>query len=139
MLQDQTAGDPSPSGAALGSRSDPMQVNVKWTNLSRRTIARLVSELGTPVTRGTVGLWLKANNFCRRQTQKKKTMGSHLNRDKQFQRIAALKQAYKEGGDPVISIDSKKKELLGDFHRSGKLECQAVILVNDRNYSGGVG
>jgi Rhodopirellula transposase DDE domain len=111
-----------------------MQENVKWTNLSRRTIARLVTELGTPVTRGIVGLWLRANGFRRRQTQKKRTMGSHANRDAQFKRIAALKLEYETAGNPVVSIDTKKKELLGNFHRAGKLECQAGIKVNDHDF-----
>ena len=111
-----------------------MQENVKWTNLSRRTIARLMTELGTPVTRGIVGLWLRANGFRRRQTQKKRTMGSHANRDAQFKRIAALKLEYETAGNPVVSIDTKKKELLGNFHRAGKLECQAGITVNDHDF-----
>jgi hypothetical protein len=119
---------------------DPMLENVKWTNLSRRTIARLVTELGTPVTRGTVGLWLRANGFRRRQTQKKRTMGSHANRDAQFKRIAELKLEFETAGNPVVSIDTKKKELLGNFHRAGKLECQAGIQVNDHDFgSAGVG
>ena len=112
-----------------------MLENVKWTNLSRRSIAHLVTELGTPVTRGIVGLWLRANDFRRRSTQKKKTMGSHINRDAQFKRIAKLKQRYEKAGNPVISMDTKKKELLGNFHRAGKLECQAVILVNDHDFA----
>jgi hypothetical protein len=122
VLKDQTAGD-------------PMQADIKWTNLSRRTIARLVSQRGTAVTRGTVGVWLKANGFRRRQTQKKKTMGSHAQRDAQFKRISKLKRKYLKAGDAVISIDSKKKELLGEFQRPGKLECQAMILVNDHDFS----
>jgi hypothetical protein len=69
------------------------------------------------------------------QTQKKKTMGSHVNRDAQFKQIAKLKQRYEKAGNPIISMDTKKKELLGDFHRAGKLECQTVILVNDHDFA----
>jgi Rhodopirellula transposase DDE domain len=111
-----------------------MTENVMWTNLSRRTITRLVTELGTPVTRGIVGLWLRANGFRRRQTQKKRTMGSHASRDAQFKRIAELKLEFETAGNPVVSIDTKKKEMLGNFHRAGKLECQAAIKVNDHDF-----
>ena len=69
------------------------------------------------------------------QVQKKKTMGSHINRDAQFKRIGKLKRKYEKASNPVISIDTKKKELLGDFYRSGKLECQTTILVNDHDFA----
>jgi hypothetical protein len=61
-------------------------------------------------------------------------MGSHAHRDAQFKRIAELKLEYETAGNPVVSIDTKKKELLGDFHRAGKLECQAEIQVNDHDF-----
>ena len=102
MLRDNTAGD-------------PMQADVRWTNLSRRTIARAVTKLGMPVSPRIVRQWLRANGYRRRQTQKKRTMGSHADRNEQFQRITALKLEYVKAGDPVVSIDTKKKELLGNL------------------------
>ena len=111
-----------------------MQEGVRWTNLSRRAIAREVSKLGTPVSHGIVGQWLKREGYRRRQTQKKRTMGSHRDRNAQFERISQLKEEYLQAGNPVISMDTKKKELLGCFHRAGMLESQQVIKVNDHDF-----
>jgi Rhodopirellula transposase DDE domain len=111
-----------------------MQADVRWTNLSRRAIARAVTVLGTPISHHIAGRWLRANGFRRRQTQKKQTMGSHADRNKQFERIAALKSEYVNAGNPMVSIDTKKKELLGKFFRAGKLECKDTILVNDHDF-----
>ena len=46
-------------------------------------------------------------------------MGQHADRNAQFEKIAELKKEYLEAGRPVISIDTKKKELLGNFYRDG--------------------
>jgi hypothetical protein len=121
VLRDHTAGD-------------PMQTDVRWTNLFRRAIARAVTALGTPISHHSAGHWLRANGFRRRQTQKKKTMGSHADRNAQFERIAALKHEYVSAGNPIISIDTKKKELLGNFFRAGKLECKDPIVVTDYDF-----
>ena len=60
-------------------------------------------------------------------------MGSHADRNNQFERIAAFKSEYVSAGNPIISIDTKKKELLGNFFRAGKLESKDPILVNDHD------
>jgi hypothetical protein len=111
-----------------------MQEDVRWTNLSRRAIARAVTALGTPISHHIAGRWLRVNGFRRRQMQKKTTMGSHVNRNAQFERIAALKLEFANAGNSIISIDTKKKELLGSFFRAGKLESKAPILVNDHDF-----
>jgi Rhodopirellula transposase DDE domain len=111
-----------------------MQEDVRWTNLSRRAIARAVTALGTPISHHIAGRWLRANGFRRRQTQKKTAMGSHVNRNAQFERIAALKLEYASAGNPMVSIDTQKKELLGNFFRVGKLESKDRILVNDHDF-----
>jgi hypothetical protein len=46
-------------------------------------------------------------------------MGHHPDRNVQFENIARLRREYQDAGAPVISIDTKKKELLGNFHRPG--------------------
>ena len=61
-------------------------------------------------------------------------MGSHADRNDQFERIAALKSEYIRAGNPVVSVDTKKKELLGCFFRAGKLESKDPILVNDHDF-----
>jgi Rhodopirellula transposase DDE domain len=128
VLQDHTAGD-------------PMRANVKWTNLSRRQIARRVTALGTPVSRHVVSQLLRKHGYRRRKALKKKTMGPrNPNRNAQFENIARLKNEYLKAGLPVISMDTKKKELLGNFYRDGKIDTQETIKTNDHDFrSAGAG
>ena len=128
VLEDHTAGD-------------PMRADVKWTNLSRRQIAKKLGELGTPVCRDVVSQLLRKHGYRRRKAQKKKTMGPrHPARNAQFENIARLKKEYLEAGWPVISIDTKKKELLGEFYRDGQIDTQGTIETNDHDFaSAGMG
>ncbi len=112
-----------------------MRADVKWTNLSRRQIAHRLAELGTPASRRVVSWLLQRHGYRRRQAVKKKTMGRHPDRNAQFENIARLKQEYLDAGLPVISIDTKKKELLGTFYRAGVIETQESIVVNDHDFS----
>jgi hypothetical protein len=122
VLADHTAGD-------------PMRLDVRWTNLSRRQIAGRVTELGTPVSRHVVSQLLRRHRYRRRRALKKRTMGPrHPDRNAQFENIARLKREYLEAGLPVVSIDTKKKELLGDFYREGVIETQGTIEVNDHDF-----
>jgi hypothetical protein len=122
ILEDHTAGD-------------PMRLEVKWTNLSRRQIAKRMKDIGTPVSRDVVSQLLKKHGYRRRKALKKKTMGPrHPDRNAQFENIARLKRKYLKLGLPVISIDTKKKEMLGNFHRDGKIDTQKTIEVNDHDF-----
>ena len=128
MLHDHTAGD-------------PMRADVKWTNLSRREIAKRLTAMGTPVSRNIVSSLLRKHGYRRRKAQKKKTMGPrNPNRNAQFENIARLKKEYLKAGLPVISMDTKKKELLGNFYRDGKIDTQETIETNDHDFgSAGAG
>jgi Rhodopirellula transposase DDE domain len=111
-----------------------MRGDVKWTNLSRGEIAKRMDALGTPVSRDVVSQLLRRHGYRRRKAMKKKTMGHHRDRNAQFEKIARLKETYLKAGLPVISIDTKKKELIGDFYRDGKTEAQATIETNDHDF-----
>jgi len=114
---------------------DPMRGDIKWTNLSRRQIAERMGALGTPVSRDVVSQLLRQHGYRRRKAQKRKTMGHHRDRNAQFEKIARLRKKYLKAGLPVISIDTKKKELLGDFYREGRIDAQATIETNDHDFS----
>ena len=60
-------------------------------------------------------------------------MGHHRDRNAQFDKIARLRKKYLKAGSPVISIDTKKKELLGDFYRESRIDAQATIETNDHD------
>jgi hypothetical protein len=122
VLEDHTAGD-------------PMRSEVQWTNLSRRQIAKRIGALGTPVSRHVVSQLLRKHRYRRRKALKKKTMGPrHPDRNAQFENIARLKKAYLEAGLPVISMDTKKKELMGDFYRDGVIDTRATIETSDHDF-----
>jgi hypothetical protein len=103
---------------------DPMREGGLWTNLSRREISRRLKAMGTPASRHTVRQLMKKPGLGQRKARKKKSLGAHPDRDAQFRNIATLKAAYLAAGDPVISVDSKKKESIGNFAREGHTHTQ---------------
>lgn len=113
---------------------DPMREGVLWTNLSRREISRRLAESGTPASRHTVRKLLNKHGLGQRKVRKKKSMGAHPDRDVQFQNIAKLKTTYLGAGDPVISIDTKKKELIGNFARDGHTHTQTPVDALDHDF-----
>jgi hypothetical protein len=62
-------------------------------------------------------------------------MGQHADRNAQFENIAKLKQRYLEAGQPVISMDTKKKEMLGNFYREGVTDGVEPTIVNDHDFT----
>jgi hypothetical protein len=69
-----------------------------------------------------------------RKARKKKSLGNHPDRDLQFENIAKLKASYMEAGDPVISFDTKKKELIGNFSRDGETLTQMGVETLDHDF-----
>lgn len=122
VLEDNTAGD-------------PMKEHVKWTNLSHQQIADRLREKGIVVSRKVVQKLLHKHNYRRRKAQKSKTMKTVENRNEQFENIARLKSEYRAAGCPVISVDTKKKEYLGNFYREGYLYTQDVIKTYDHDFN----
>ena len=62
-------------------------------------------------------------------------MGHHPDRNAQFENIARLRREYQDAGDPIISIDTKKKELLGNFHRPGQTFTAQTVETFDHDFS----
>lgn len=120
VIVDHTAGDPTD--------------DVIWTHLTQQEIADRLEQSGTPVSTAVVRQLLKDFNFSKRQAQKKRSMGHHPDRNAQFEYIAQLKQEYLEAGNPVISMDSKSKEPLGNFFRAGRLYTNGVLEANDHDF-----
>jgi hypothetical protein len=108
-----------------------MREGVLWTNLSLRELSRRLAALGTPASRRTIRRLLRQMKVGRRTARKKKSMGHHPDRDAQFQNIARLRREYEAAGDPVISVDTKKKELLGNFRREGQTYTQETVETFD--------
>ncbi|MCC6581611.1 MAG: hypothetical protein IT440_14355, partial [Phycisphaeraceae bacterium] len=113
----------------------PARTSTKWTDLTRREISRRLAERGTPAGKRVVGQLLKKHGYVKRKARKKVAMGPrHPDRNAQFQNIARLKQQYLSAGQPVLSMDTKKKELLGSFYRDGRLYTRQPIEVFDHDF-----
>jgi len=121
VLQEYTAGD-------------PMKEKVKWTNLSKTDICSKMSKHSIKVSSYTVKQLLKKHGFVKRKAQKTLSTGDTKNRNEQFLNISDLISEYKKAGNPIVSIDTKKKEKLGNLYREGKLECTEVIEVFDHDF-----
>ena len=88
----------------------PMDESIKWTHLTRQQIAdRLASEENIGISVTVVDQLLKKHQFRRRQALKRKATGSNPNRNEQFEKIHALVETYQAAGEPVISMDTKKR------------------------------
>lgn len=121
VLADHTAGD-------------PMNDGVIWTHLTQQQIADRLADYGTPVSTEVVRRLLDGFDFSKRQAQKKRSMGQHPDRNAQFEYIAELKQEFLGAGNPVISMDSKSKEPLGNFFRAGRLYSTGVLETFDHDF-----
>jgi hypothetical protein len=113
---------------------DPMREDVTWTYLSTTEIAQQLDERRTPVSNDTVRSLLKAFGFSRRQAEKTKVMGTVEFRNEQFENIAWLQQQYFAAGNPVISMDTKKKEHLGELFRPGRVWANGPNAVFDHDF-----
>lgn len=111
-----------------------LQHDIRWTNLRQSEIARRISAAGPAVSCRIVRQLLKMNGFVRRQAQKKKSFKQHPDRNPQFENITALKAKYLAAGQPVLSMDTKKKEMIGNFCRNGKLYTRETIEVLDHDF-----
>ena len=87
----------------------PMDETIKWTNLTREEIATHLQSEGFRVSVTVVDQLLEKHNYRRRQAFKAEAGQQVEQRDEQFQNIAALKEQYHAQGNPVMSMDVKKK------------------------------
>ena len=113
---------------------DPMDEAKKWTNLTCARIGSLLAEEGFKVSRNIVSKLLKKNDYVKRKALKKKAAGGHVNRNAQFENITKLRALYTAAGNPVISVDTKKKELIGNLFRDGKVYTTKTVEVYDHDF-----
>lgn len=102
-----------------GERGDPMSP-LRWTCKSLRRLAAELVERGHQISHTVVGELLKAEKFSLQGNSKTREGGEHPDRDAQFAHINDRVAAAFVDGQPVISVDAKKKELVGDFKNAGR-------------------
>lgn len=119
-MKEETAGNPTSDQkwhrSSLRHLVDEMEKLGYW--LSHTTIRRLLGKLGYS---------LKAN-------EKRLAGSQHPDRNQQFEYIAAQKAAFRAQGLPIISVDTKKKELIGNFKNPGQEWCLEARSVNDHDF-----
>lgn len=120
LLQDNTAGDPT------GRRR-------LWTGKHLRQLSHELRELGIEVSPNTVRRLLDRLGYALHGNAKSVSISSEQ-RDEQFGCIAKQKKRFLARGLPIISVDTKKKELVGNFKNAGRVWSQAAVPVNDHDF-----
>lgn len=100
-------------------RGDPEAV-LLWVSKSQRNLAAILAEQGYKISHKIVGRLLKDMGFSLQANAKIREGGSHPDRNAQFEKINALVNEFQAAGQPAISVDTKKKENVGDFKNNGR-------------------
>jgi hypothetical protein len=100
-------------------RGDPMSP-LRWTTKSTRRLAEELTRDGHRISADTVGDLLRAEGFSLQGNAKTIEGRQHPDRDAQFGYINEQAKTHQAGGDPVISVDTKKKELVGRYRNAGR-------------------
>lgn len=90
---------------------DPMNEKLIWTDLTPVQISELMGKQGMAISPYVVEQLLKKHGYSQRSALKSNSTGSSENRNEQFENITTLKAEYEKQGNPIISIDAKKKNL----------------------------
>jgi len=106
ILEENTAGDP--------------MSKLKWTNKSTYTIAKELTSKGKNISEDTTGRIIKQLGYSLQANSKSKENGSSEERDSQFRYINEQVNIFEKKNMPVISVDTKKKELVGNFKNNGR-------------------
>ena len=97
---------------------DPMRP-LRWVSKSHDKLATALRAMGHKVSSSSIPKLLGELKYCRHSNRKTKEGGKHPDRDAQFEYINAKVEEFQADDQPVISIDAKKKELLGEFKNGG--------------------
>jgi hypothetical protein len=113
---------------------DPMSAQ-QWVRASLRFLSRRLGEAGHPVSPPTVRRLLDDQGYRLPANTKQLERGAtHPDRDTPFQSIATQRQAFRTRGQPQISVDAKKKELVGRFKNTGRVWSQVAAVVNAHDF-----
>jgi hypothetical protein len=101
------------------ARGDP-ESPLRWTCKSIRKLAAELQRQGFRIGRQKVADWLRKLGYSLQGNRKTREGGQHADRNVQFEYIAGKVRKFQSQGQPVISVDTKKKELVGDFKNGGR-------------------
>lgn len=99
-------------------KGDPMSV-VQWTTKSLSNLVSALSEQNHEIKKSALAEMLKADGFSLKANKKNIEGKAHIDRDAQFGYIKKICDEFEQAGNPIISVDCKKKELIGNFKNNG--------------------
>jgi hypothetical protein len=123
LLADEEAGDP------MGEQ--------RWIRSSLRRLSECLKEEGYQASTGVVSRLLKNLGFSLKANKRKQGRPGCPERDAQFRYIASLRKKFIAAGLPVISVDTKKKELIGEFRNNGRTWRREPEEVHEHDFPGG--
>lgn len=103
----------------------------KWV---RDSLRHLRDQLDGEVSHMTVGRLLREMGYSLKANRKQLTGPAHPDRDTQFQYLERQVECFQQAGWPIISVDSKKKELIGNFKNAGQRWCVSAEAVNEHDF-----
>jgi hypothetical protein len=116
------------------TRGDPMSP-LRWTCKSRAKLAAALTKQGWKVSSTTIGRLLRDLGYSLQSVRKRQEGTSHPDRNAQFEHINATADEFLQSAQPVISVDTKKKELVGNYRNAGKewqpKKSPVAVLVHD--------
>jgi hypothetical protein len=121
-LQDATAGDPI--------------TGLKWTRKTSRKISREMKRRGYRVGPDTVRRLLRERRYVLRANRKRLNKKQDPERDRQMRALVRRRRAFQKAGFPVISVDAKQRELVGNFKNPGRTYRQTTLEVLESDYPG---
>jgi len=118
---------------APDTAGDPMTA-LKWTHKTTEKISRQLRRAGISVSAGTVARLLKELDYSLRVNRKMIATVSSPDRNWQFECIKRKRRSFRKKGLPAVSIDSKKREMLGVFKNPGRVWSNGPVPVNDHDF-----
>ena len=112
---------------------DPM-TQTKWLNCRLSDIGQELRRRKHPISKPVISRLLRAQGYSLRANVKQLAVKHHPERDTQFKYIRRQRRAYLQCNQPVISVDTKKKELIGNFKNSGRVWCQEAEQVDAHDF-----
>jgi hypothetical protein len=120
LLEHDTAGDPI--------------TGLRWTRKTPDRIAELLQQTDIPISANTVARLLHHLDYSLRVNRKQLATSSSPERDQQFDYISSLRHQFQRRDWPIISVDTKKRVLVGNFKNAGVKWDRSPVLVNDHDF-----
>jgi hypothetical protein len=112
---------------------DPI-TGLRWTHKTTTKVSAALQKMGIAVGPRTIARLLEKMNYALRVNHKKRSTVPCQQRNQQFEHIQAQRKTFQRQGWPILSVDTKKKEMIGCFKNPGKTWQKDPILVNDHDF-----